>query len=67
MFFKIVLSGKTVSIYNRPFYIYDCDNFTKAFFWKNFGVTDFTPADTTQARAEVPKMVSYFVLFLKLN
>lgn len=34
--------GKTVQLYNRRFFLYDCDNFTKAYYWKNFGRTDFT-------------------------
>ncbi|ESN96853.1 hypothetical protein HELRODRAFT_102301 [Helobdella robusta] len=35
--------GRTILLYNRPFLIYDCDDFTKAFYWKNYGLTDFTP------------------------
>lgn len=35
--------GQTVSIYNREFTIYDMDNFTKAFYYQNLGITDFTP------------------------
>jgi EF-hand domain-containing protein 1 len=35
--------GKSVQLYNRRFFLYDCDNFTKAYYWKNFGRTDFTP------------------------
>ena len=53
-----VVVGQTVSIYNRPFYIYELDNFTKAFYWKNFGITEFNPQDTTQRTAPAPKMVS---------
>ncbi len=35
--------GQTVNIYGRDFVIYDMDNFTKAFYYQNLGVTDFTP------------------------
>ena len=49
--------GKTVQLYNRRFLIYDCDNFTKAFYWKNFNKTDFTPIDVEARRREPPKMV----------
>lgn len=35
--------GKTVNIYGRDFTVYDMDNFTKAFYYQNFGETDFTP------------------------
>lgn len=37
--------GETVTLYNRRFLIFDCDDFTKAFCWKNFGQTDFTSID----------------------
>jgi len=48
--------GDSVEIYNRRFFIYDCDNFTKAFYWKNFGHTDFTPIDIDQRQGSLPKM-----------
>ena len=35
--------GQTVHIYGRNFTIYDMDNFTKAFYYQNFGATDLTP------------------------
>lgn len=35
--------GQSVNIYGRNFVIYDMDNFTKAFFYQNMGVTEFTP------------------------
>lgn len=48
--------GKTVSLYNRKFLIYDLDNFTKAFYWKNFNVSDFTPFDVSQVTKGFSKM-----------
>ena len=50
--------GKTVQLFNRRFLIYDCDNFTKAFYWKNFNKTDFTPIDVDTYRSGTAKMVS---------
>lgn len=41
----------------RRFLLYDCDNFTKAFYWKNFNITDFTPVDISQSKGTLPKMV----------
>lgn len=35
--------GKSVNIYGRNFTIYDMDNFTKAFYYQNFGQTEFSP------------------------
>jgi hypothetical protein len=55
--FKI---GTTVLIYGRRFLIYDVDNFTKAFYWKNFGMTDFTPINVDQKKPDSPKAVSFF-------
>ena len=49
--------GKTVTIYNRRLLIYDCDDFTKAFYYKNFGVTDFTGIDVKGSGKSVPIMV----------
>lgn len=54
--FKI---GQTVNIYGRRFLIYDIDNFTKAFYYQHFGITDFTPMDVKGVSKELPKMVSY--------
>jgi len=49
--------GKTIIIYSRRFLIYDVDNFTKAFYWKNFGMTDFTPVDVEIPKPPLPKQV----------
>lgn len=48
--------GKTVHMYGRRFLIYDCDDFTKGFYWKNFGKTDFTPVDVKGMAKNLPKM-----------
>ena len=50
--------GKTVTIYNRRFYVYEMDNFTKAFYWKNFGITDFSSVDVEQPPKQLARMVS---------
>jgi len=49
--------GKTLVIYGRRFLVYDVDNFTKAFYWKNFGMTDFTPVDVDIPKPPLPKQV----------
>ena len=53
--------GDTVSIYNRRFLIYDVDDFTKAFYWKNFGVTDFDPVNVDQPANPNAKMVCIYM------
>jgi len=53
--FKI---GRTILVYNRRFLIYDMDNFSKAFYWKNFGMTDFTPMDVVVKQPDPPVKVS---------
>lgn len=59
---KDFMIGHTVQLYNRQFFIYDCDNFTKAFYWKNFNVTDFTAVDVEQRMRDLRKMVSKLFL-----
>jgi hypothetical protein len=51
--------GKTVNIYGRDFFIYDCDMFTKTFYAKNFGVNNFDPMTIPASRNEYPKMVKF--------
>ncbi|XP_033109623.1 EF-hand domain-containing protein 1-like [Anneissia japonica] len=48
--------GRTVYVYNRPFLIYDCDEFTKAYLYKKFNVKDFTPVEVKGRARNVPKM-----------
>ena len=58
-----LMIGKTVNIYGRNFYIYDCDMFTKTFYTKNFGVSNFEPINVQDLRNEYPKMVKKRILF----
>ncbi|XP_038052074.1 EF-hand domain-containing protein 1-like [Patiria miniata] len=46
--------GKTVFIYNRPFLIYDMDEFTRAWICDKYGVRDFTPVEVTGPARELP-------------
>lgn len=48
--------GKTVTIYNRRFLICDCDNFSKAFYYHNFGVKEFNSVDRHAKNNPLPKM-----------
>ncbi|XP_067138460.1 EF-hand domain-containing protein 1-like isoform X1 [Centruroides vittatus] len=45
--------GKTLLIYNRKLFLYDCDSFTQEFYRKYYGVEDFTPIDV---RPKPPKV-----------
>jgi EF-hand domain-containing protein 1 len=58
--------GKTIVIYGRRFLIYDVDNFTKGFYWKNFGLTDFTPINVDIESPDPPKAVSSLFRILLL-
>ena len=53
--------GKTVTIYNRRFLVCDCDNFTKAFYYHNFGIKEFNSVDRHAKNNPLPKMVSISV------
>jgi EF-hand domain-containing protein 1 len=58
--------GRTVSIYGRNFTIYDMDNFTKAFYYKNMDLTDFTPLKDDQAFETKKQSLSMVLLSLNL-
>lgn len=48
--------GEPMTIYGRRFLVYDYDNFTKAFYYQNFGITDFKPVDVKNKAKALPKM-----------
>jgi len=56
--------GKTVQIYNRQFFLYDCDNFTKAYYWQHFGRSDFDPITVDRRGNIITQEVSTTFLFL---
>ncbi|KAK3580258.1 hypothetical protein CHS0354_012787 [Potamilus streckersoni] len=48
--------GECVIIYGRRFLIYDCDNFTKSFYYHNFGITEFSTVDVKGKMKDLPRM-----------
>ena len=42
-----------------PFFVYDCDEFTKEFYRRNFGETDFTPIDVSEPIPTPPARVRH--------
>lgn len=58
--------GKTITIYGRCFLIYDCDNFTKGFYYNHFGITNFDPIEVKGEAKQLPKMVKLFCILIFL-
>ncbi|CAF0958253.1 unnamed protein product [Rotaria sordida] len=48
--------GRHITIFNRRFFLYDCDIFTKSFYHQNFGQFDFTPIDIDTKRYIKPSI-----------
>lgn len=48
--------GKTVHIYGRDFFIYDADNFTKAFYYQNMGISEFPSFSVEVPQRQAAKM-----------
>jgi len=63
--------GRTTNIYGRDFLVYDMDNFTKAFFYQNLGVTDFPPLRDENPLNQKPKpydrMVNIIFIFFSVS
>ena len=47
---KDFVPGRHVTIFNRNFFLYDCDSSTKNFYHQNFGHFDFTPINIDTER-----------------
>ena len=58
--------GQSVNIFGRNFTIYDMDNFTKAFYYQNFGVSDFSPLNDENSMLNKntphPRMVIIYII-----
>lgn len=50
--------GETLFILGRRFLLHDCDEFTKNYYRKTFGITDFNPVDVKGPPREPLEKVS---------
>lgn len=50
-------------ISNNHLFSYDCDEFTKAFYHHNFGVTDFTPVTVEAPKAQALEKVCHIMWY----
>ena len=55
---KDLMIGNTLTIFERPLLLHDCDAFTKMYYAEKYGVTDFTPIEVQdKPKPPPPKVV----------
>ena len=55
---KDLMVGRTITVYNREFFIHDCDDFTRQYYIEQLGVSEeeLSPIDITEHPDPIPQM-----------
>ena len=51
-----LIVGETISVYNREFFLYDCDEFTKFYYERQYGISQLLNINIEEDPAPIPQV-----------